>query len=101
MAAVKDKKPEVKEEKPKEEKLEKPKEEKKVEEKKPKKGGKKEKPEKKNKMRRWKLYEISGEKAKKKNKSCPKCGFGVFLAQHKGRVSCGTCGYTESSVVKG
>ena len=30
-----------------------------------------------------------------KNKVCPKCGPGVFLANHKNRTSCGKCGYTE------
>jgi small subunit ribosomal protein S27Ae len=39
----------------------------------------------------WKTY-ASG---KSKNKSCPKCGKGVFMAQHKDRVTCGRCGYTE------
>ncbi len=70
------------------------------EKKKPKKTGKREKSEKKHKSNRWKLYVVSGEKAGKKNKSCPKCGFGVFLAQHKDRISCGTCGYTESEIKK-
>ena len=27
--------------------------------------------------------------------NCPKCGPGVYLAQHQGRTSCGRCGYTE------
>ncbi|MFH1257243.1 MAG: 30S ribosomal protein S27ae [Candidatus Diapherotrites archaeon] len=40
-------------------------------------------------------YKISGEKAERKNKACPKCGAGVFLAAHKDRVACGKCGYTE------
>lgn len=31
----------------------------------------------------------------KKRKSCPKCGAGVFLAEHKDRLSCGRCGYLE------
>ncbi|MCA9478717.1 MAG: 30S ribosomal protein S27ae [Simkania sp.] len=35
------------------------------------------------------------EGGKAKNKSCPKCGPGIFLADHKDRVSCGKCGYTE------
>lgn len=49
------------------------------------------KPKKKKKpMQVWKLYE--GGKAK--NKSCPKCGPGVFLAAHKDRETCGKCGYT-------
>ena len=42
-------------------------------------------------------YEVSGGKLKRKNKSCPKCGAGVFLAQHKDRVYCGKCNYVEMS----
>lgn len=30
-----------------------------------------------------------------KTKSCPKCGPGVKLAEHKDRLSCGKCGYYE------
>jgi len=40
-------------------------------------------------------YEVSGSNLKRKNKSCPKCGPGVFLAKHKDRVYCGNCGYVE------
>jgi len=43
---------------------------------------------------RWELYETSGG-LKRKNKSCPKCGQGTFLAAHKERLTCGKCGYTE------
>ncbi|MFH1591305.1 MAG: 30S ribosomal protein S27ae [archaeon] len=39
----------------------------------------------------WKNYDG----AKPKNRNCPKCGPGVFLAKHKNRSSCGKCGYTE------
>ena len=35
------------------------------------------------------------ENGKAKNKTCPKCGPGTFLAEHKDRVSCGKCTYTE------
>lgn len=31
----------------------------------------------------------------KPGKSCPKCGAGVRLAEHKDRRSCGKCGYYE------
>ena len=31
----------------------------------------------------------------KPGKSCPKCGAGVRLAEHKDRRSCGRCGYFE------
>lgn len=41
------------------------------------------------------LYDIQGDKLIRKRRTCPKCGEGVFLAQHKDRESCGKCGYTE------
>lgn len=28
-------------------------------------------------------------------RTCPKCGPGVYLAEHKDRWSCGKCGYYE------
>ena len=40
-------------------------------------------------------YEVSGDTLKRKNKTCPKCGAGVFLAEHKDRLTCGKCGYME------
>jgi ubiquitin-small subunit ribosomal protein S27Ae len=46
-------------------------------------------------QKKWAAYEISGDKLIRKNKSCPKCGDGVWLAHHKDRMSCGKCGYTE------
>lgn len=45
---------------------------------------------------RWDMYEIKDGKAIIKNRICPKCGEGVFLAKHVDRLSCGKCGYTES-----
>ena len=41
------------------------------------------------------LYDIKDGKLTRKRKHCPKCGEGVFLAEHKNRVTCGSCGYTE------
>jgi ubiquitin-small subunit ribosomal protein S27Ae len=41
------------------------------------------------------LYEVKGNTLVRKKKACPKCGPGIFLAEHKDRVSCGNCGYTE------
>lgn len=41
------------------------------------------------------LYEISGETIKRKNKTCPKCGPGMFMGKHKDRVVCGKCSYVE------
>lgn len=43
----------------------------------------------------WELYEIKDGKVIRKNRICPKCGGGVFLAKHGDRLSCGKCGYTE------
>ncbi len=40
-------------------------------------------------------YNVSGASVQKKNKFCPKCGAGVFIAEHKDRFACGKCGFTE------
>ena len=52
---------------------------------------------KKQESKRWEKYEISGETLNRKNKFCPKCGPGYFLAKHKNRSTCGKCGYVEFS----
>ena len=44
---------------------------------------------------RFKLYTIAGTEVKRKNKFCPKCGVGIFMAEHKNRSTCGKCGFTE------
>lgn len=44
---------------------------------------------------RWELYELAGGGLRRKNKFCPKCGAGTFMAQHKDRYTCGKCNYTE------
>lgn len=44
---------------------------------------------------KWKLYEKKGDKIERKNKTCPKCGSGVFMAKHKDRIYCGNCKYSE------
>lgn len=41
------------------------------------------------------LYNISGDKAERKNKFCPKCGPGTFMGKHSNRVVCGKCRYVE------
>ncbi|MBN2458193.1 30S ribosomal protein S27ae [Candidatus Woesearchaeota archaeon] len=40
-------------------------------------------------------YTVSGGKLETKNKTCPKCGAGVFMAKHKDRLTCGRCHYME------
>jgi len=42
-----------------------------------------------------KYYKIEGDKLVRLRRFCPRCGEGVFLAEHKDRYSCGRCGYTE------
>jgi len=44
--------------------------------------------------KKYKHYQIEGDSIKK-GKTCPRCGPGIFLAKHKGRVYCGKCHYTE------
>ncbi|MBI4738831.1 30S ribosomal protein S27ae [Candidatus Woesearchaeota archaeon] len=45
--------------------------------------------------KRYKAYQVSGNSLTRKNRFCPKCGTGVFMASHKDRNTCGTCGYME------
>lgn len=41
------------------------------------------------------FYEIKGEKLIRKRRFCPRCGEGVFMAEHEDRWTCGKCKYTE------
>ena len=41
------------------------------------------------------LYKVDGDKVERKNPICPRCGEGVFMADHGDRFACGKCGYTE------
>ena len=50
---------------------------------------------KKKKSYKSKIYEIKDGKVTRKNKSCPKCGTGFYMAAHKDRATCGKCKYTE------
>ncbi|NYT01506.1 MAG: 30S ribosomal protein S27ae [Methanosarcinales archaeon] len=40
-------------------------------------------------------YKVSGDAIASRKPVCPRCGNGVFLAEHPNRQSCGKCGYTE------
>lgn len=44
--------------------------------------------------KKWEKYEVSPEGLKRK-KYCPRCGPGIFLAEHKNRWTCGACKYSE------
>lgn len=53
-------------------------------------------------MKKIEFFKVEGDRINRFRRHCPKCGAGVFLAEHKNRMSCGKCGYTEfkSSVKK-
>jgi len=40
-------------------------------------------------------FKVENGKLVRVKKICPKCGAGVYLAQHSNRESCGKCGYTQ------
>ncbi|MCL4420270.1 MAG: 30S ribosomal protein S27ae [Candidatus Thermoplasmatota archaeon] len=46
-------------------------------------------------MMKRELYGVTDNKVERKRRFCPRCGPGVFLAEHKDRFTCGKCGYTE------
>jgi len=48
----------------------------------------------KNPSKKYSMYKLEGDKVSRK-RSCPKCGAGVFLGEHKDRLHCGKCGYVE------
>ncbi|HVP24474.1 MAG TPA: 30S ribosomal protein S27ae [Methanomicrobiales archaeon] len=45
--------------------------------------------------KRSSYYTLQEGKAVLTRRHCPRCGPGVLMAEHKDRVSCGRCGYTE------
>lgn len=55
---------------------------------------KKPKPKNKKPSKSWESYKLSGDKINR-NKICPRCGPGYFMAKHKNRYFCGKCHYTE------
>jgi small subunit ribosomal protein S27Ae len=40
-------------------------------------------------------YKVEGGTLQRKLKTCPRCGPGIFLAEHYDRFACGKCGYAE------
>jgi ubiquitin-small subunit ribosomal protein S27Ae len=43
----------------------------------------------------YKFYKVKGDQVERLRKECPRCGKGVFLGEHKDRMTCGKCGYTS------
>ena len=54
----------------------------------------KKKPKNKPTSKKYLMYKIEGDKIIRE-KSCPRCGSGVFLMKAKDRLYCGRCHYTE------
>ncbi len=46
-------------------------------------------------------YVIKENEITRQRQFCPKCGNGVFLAEHANRMTCGKCGYTKYKNKKG
>ena len=46
--------------------------------------------------KKWTKYKINGEKISRE-RSCPRCGPGIFLSTGQGRLYCGKCHFTEFS----
>ncbi|RLG63007.1 30S ribosomal protein S27ae [Candidatus Geothermarchaeota archaeon] len=44
----------------------------------------------------WKFYKIENGKLVRLRRFCPRCGRGVFMADHGDRWACGKCGYMET-----
>lgn len=53
------------------------------------------KPKKRERAAKVKFYRLEGEKLKRLGQTCPRCGPGVFMADHGNRWTCGKCGYTD------
>ena len=45
--------------------------------------------------KKYTKYKVEGDKIISKEKSCPRCGPGIFLSVGKGRSYCGRCHLTE------
>ena len=44
--------------------------------------------------KKYKFYKIEGDRVTRE-RNCPRCGPGVFLAKAQNRLHCGKCHYTE------
>ena len=45
--------------------------------------------------KQWDILKVEGGQLKRGKKPCPRCGAGVYMAEHKDRYYCGTCHFTE------
>lgn len=45
--------------------------------------------------KKYTMYKIEGDKIVSREKTCPRCGPGVFVMKTDNRIYCGKCRYTE------
>lgn len=43
----------------------------------------------------WEKYNVREGEVDREGEMCPRCGEGVFLAEHDSRLTCGRCGFSE------
>jgi small subunit ribosomal protein S27Ae len=43
----------------------------------------------------YKFFKVQNNTVERIKRDCPRCGKGVFMANHKDRYTCGKCGFTE------
>ena len=46
-------------------------------------------------LQRGAYFKVEGATITTAKKYCPRCGPGIMMADHKDRLTCGKCGYTE------
>ena len=45
--------------------------------------------------KQWEILKVEGDKVQRNKKLCPRCGPGVYMAEHKDRYYCGACHFAE------
>jgi small subunit ribosomal protein S27Ae len=45
--------------------------------------------------KQWEILKVKDDKIEPAKKLCPRCGPGVYMAEHKDRYYCGTCHFAE------
>jgi len=50
-------------------------------------------------MMKRELYVVENDKLVRTRRFCPRCGPGVFLAEHEDRFTCGRCHYSETKKI--
>jgi len=46
-------------------------------------------------IKQWEILKVDKNELKRQKKTCPRCGSGTYMAEHKDRYYCGSCKFTE------